>query len=158
MIGYLEQFLREMRPAFSRGSTFVWFVVIFVGFLVRSDTLGVSSIMRALDLSPESYLGLLNFFHSTAWEVESLMAYWWKWQSQEPFAYRENGRIVLLGDHTKVPKDARKMPAVTTLHQDSETASKPSFFRGHQWGCISQLLTDLKKTCGHTSVRQPFSG
>ena len=61
MIGYLEQFLREMRPAFSRGSTFVWFVVIFVGFLVRSDTLGVSSIMRALDLSPESYLGLLKF-------------------------------------------------------------------------------------------------
>lgn len=29
------------------------------------------------------------------------------------------------------------MPAVTTLHQDSETASKPSFFRGHHWGCIA---------------------
>lgn len=37
------------------------------------------------------------------------------------------------------------MPAVTTLHQDSETASKPGFFRGHQWGCISQLMTDGKK-------------
>ena len=29
------------------------------------------------------------------------------------------------------------MPAVTTLHQDSETGSKPSYFRGHHWGCIS---------------------
>ena len=26
------------------------------------------------------------------------------------------------------------------MHQDSETASKPSFFRGHQWGCLSLLV------------------
>ena len=31
------------------------------------------------------------------------------------------------------------MPQVTTLHQDSETSSKPSFFRGHHWGCLSLL-------------------
>ena len=31
------------------------------------------------------------------------------------------------------------MPQVQTLHQDSETSSKPSFFRGHQWGCLSLL-------------------
>jgi hypothetical protein len=31
------------------------------------------------------------------------------------------------------------MPGVTTLHQDSETSSKPSFFRGHHWGCLSLL-------------------
>jgi len=48
--------------------------------------------------------------------------------------------MVLLGDHTKTPKDGRKMPAVTTLHQDSETAGKPSFFRGHHWGCIGMLV------------------
>jgi len=35
------------------------------------------------------------------------------------------------------------MPGVTTLHQDSETSSKPSFFRGHHWGCLS-LLGQLK--------------
>ncbi|MCP4570136.1 MAG: hypothetical protein GY841_21360 [FCB group bacterium] len=145
MIDYLEQFLLGMRPAFSRQATFNWFVIVFVGFLVRSDTLGVSSIVRALFLSPHSYPCLLHFFHSTAWQVESLMPCWWKWQAQEPFAYREKDRIVLVGDHTKTPKDARKMPAVTTLHQDSETASKPSFFRGHHWGCISQLMTDRKK-------------
>ncbi len=31
------------------------------------------------------------------------------------------------------------MPGMTTLHQDSETSSKPSFFRGHHWGCLSLL-------------------
>jgi hypothetical protein len=45
----------------------------------------------------------------------------------------------VLGDHTKQPKDARRMPQVTTLHQDSETSSKPSFFRGHHWACLSLL-------------------
>ena len=31
------------------------------------------------------------------------------------------------------------MPCVTTLHQDSETSSKPSFFGGHHRGCLSLL-------------------
>jgi hypothetical protein len=35
------------------------------------------------------------------------------------------GRAVLLGDHTAVVKDARRMPGVVTLYQDSETQSKP---------------------------------
>ena len=46
----------------------------------------------------------------------------------------------LLGDHTKTPKDGRRIPAVETMHQDSETASKPSYFRGHHWGCVSLLV------------------
>jgi len=63
-----------MRPAFSRQATHVWFVIVFVGFLVRNDTLGVNSIIRALSIAPESYNCLLHFFHSTAWSVERLMA------------------------------------------------------------------------------------
>lgn len=146
MIDYLEKFLLGMRSAFSRQAAFDWFVVVFVGFLVRSDTLGVSSIVRALFLSPDSYPCLLHFFHSTAWSGKRLMTCWWAWLAQEPLAYRVGERIVLIADHTKTPKDGRKMPAVTTLHQHSETASKPTFFRGHNWGGVSQLMTDFKKT------------
>ncbi len=78
MLKVLENFLRAMRPAFSRQATFVWFVIVFVGFLLRSDTFGVSSIVRALSLMPESYTCLLHFFHSTAWTVEGLMVLWWE--------------------------------------------------------------------------------
>lgn len=145
MNDYFAKFLLWMRPAFSRQATFAWFVIVVMGLLMRSDTLGVSSIVRALGLAPHTYPCLLHFFHSTAWNVEQLMAYWWQWQSQHSLAYRVGGRIVLLADHTKTPKDGRKMPAVTTLHQASETSSKPGFFRGHHWGCVSQLMTDLKK-------------
>jgi hypothetical protein len=136
----LTRFLMFMRPAFSRRATHVWFVIVFVGFLVRNDTLGVSSIIRALSLPPESYNCLLHFFHSTAWSIEGLMALWWSWLLQQNVAYRLQGHLVLTGDHTKTPKDGRRIPAVTTLHQDSETASKPSFFRGHHWGCIGMLV------------------
>ena len=146
MNDYFSRFLLAMRPAFSRQAAFNWFVIAVVGILLRNDTLGVSSIVRALSLAPHTYPCLLHFFHSNAWTVERLMGCWWKWQSQEPFACRIGGRIALMGDHTKAPKDGRKMPAVTTLHQDSETSSKPGFFRGHHWGCVSQLMSDQKKT------------
>ena len=136
----LTRFLMFMRPAFSRRATPVWFVMVFVGLLVRNDTLGVSSIIRALSLTPESYNCLLHFFHSTAWSVEGLMALWWSRLLQRNVAYRLQGHLVLTGDHTQTPQDGRKMPAVATLHQDSETASKPSFFRGHPWGRIGILV------------------
>jgi len=140
MVEQLEIFLTWMRPAFSRGATHAWFVIVFVGFVVRADTFGVSSIVRALALDPACYLCLVNFFHSTAWSVEGLMVLWWEWLVKRDVAYRVSGRMVLVGDHTKTPKDGRKIPAVTTLHQDSETASKPSFFRGHHWGCVAMLV------------------
>jgi len=145
MLKELERFLVFMRLAFSRRATYYWFVVVFVGFILRTDNFGVSSIIRALSLAPESYTGLLHFFHSTAWTVEGMMFIWWQWLVKKDIAHRINDRLVLIGDHTKTPKDGRKMPAVTTLHQDSETGSKPSYFRGHHWGCIGILMRACDK-------------
>jgi len=145
MLEELKGFLVFMKPVFSRQATYCWFVVVFVGFILRTDTFGVSSIVRALLLPPESYTCLLHFFHSTAWEVETIMAMWWQWLVKKKVAHRINDRLVLVGDHTKTPKDGRKMPAVATLHQDSETGSKPSYFRGHHWGCIGILMQACDK-------------
>ena len=61
MLKELERFLLFMRPAFSRQATYCWFVIVFVGFILRNDTFGVSSIVRALTLTPESYLCLVHF-------------------------------------------------------------------------------------------------
>ena len=145
MLKELERFVAFVRPAFSRQATYRWFVIVFVGFLVRTDTFGVSSIVRALSLTPGCYTCLLHFFHSSAWSVEALMALWWQWLATREVAYRLGDRIVLVGDHTKTPKDGRKIPAVTTLHQESETGSKPAFFRGHHWGCIALLVRAADK-------------
>lgn len=145
MLEELKRFLVFMRPAFSRRATYCWFVVVFVGFILRTDNFGVSSIVRALLLPAESYTCLLHFFHSSAWNVETTMIIWWQWLVKKNVAHRIGNRLVLVGDHTKTPKDGRKMPAVTTLHQDSETGSKPSYFRGHHWGCIGILMQACDK-------------
>lgn len=145
MLEELKHFLVFIRPAFSRRATYCWFVLVFVGFILRTDNFGVSSIVRALTLSPESYTCLLHFFHSTAWNVNGIMSIWWQWLVKKDIAHRINDRLVLVGDHTKTPKDGRKMPAVATLHQDSETSSKPSYFRGHHWGCIGILMQACDK-------------
>ena len=139
MMRYLEELLRTLRPAFTRQATFGWFVVAFAGVVTRSEVYGVSSIIRALSLAPVYYPALLHFFHSSAWTAEGLYRQWEGWLIGQAVVERVEGRIVILGDHTKQPKDARRMPQVTTMHQDSETSSKPSFFRGHHWGCLSLL-------------------
>lgn len=145
MIRYLEKMLKTFRPVFSRQATFIWFAIVFIGFLIRSDTYGVSSIIRALYLMPVCYPSLLHFFHSSAFNTHTLLEYWWQWLIKSKAYCLVNNRIVLLGDHTKIVKDGRKIPNVNTLHQDSETGSKPTFFRGHHWGCISLLTQTVKK-------------
>ena len=52
-------------------------------------------------------------------------------------------RAVLLGDHTSVVKDGRKMPGVVSMHEESETQSKPSYFRGQCWGALGLLIGTL---------------
>lgn len=145
MFDYLDELLQALRPAFSRKATFGWFIIAFAGFLMRTDTYGVTSIIRALCLEPLYYPCLLHFFHSTAWNIPAILLYWWLWLIRQEVAYAVNNRIVLTGDHTKNVKDGRKIPVVETLHQDSETGSKPSYFRGHHWGCIGLLINAGKK-------------
>ena len=140
MNDYLNDLLKFLRPAFSRNAAYCWFVTVFIGFIMRSDTYGVSSIVRALWLAPACYPCLLHFFHSSAWDSLELLKLWWQWLPNENMVLRVNERIVFAGDHTKFPKEGRRMPLVTTLHQDSETSSKPTFFRGHHWGFIGLIL------------------
>ena len=140
MSQYLMLFIMDMRPAFSRKATYNWFIIVFVGLILRTDTLGVTSIVRALAINPKYYRGLLNCLRSSAWQVEGFVKQWWGWLMKQEVHYCVNGRLVCLGDHTKTPKDGRRIPAVSTMHQDSETASKPTFFRGHHWGCVALLI------------------
>jgi len=65
-----------------------------------------------------------------------------------------DGQAVLIGDHTMTAKDGRCMPGVVTLHQESETQSKPNYFRGHFWGAIGLLIgTAAASFCLPLSLR-----
>src|ERR1700693_4579225 len=119
--------IRLLRPAFSRLRTFMWFATIVAGLTVRVELLGVTSIVRVLNLRPTLYTKLLKNFHSSGLKLDRLSALW----AQAvlllfPSPLRVNGRLVLVGDGIKIPKRGKKMPAVKLLHQQSEPNTKPA--------------------------------
>src|SRR5271157_1613287 len=63
-----------LRPAFSRLRTFMWFVTAVAGLTVRVELLGVTSIVRALNLRPGLYTKLLDHFHSSGVKLDRLSA------------------------------------------------------------------------------------
>src|SRR5260370_8205275 len=93
---------------------------------------GGSRIVRSLGLEPAWYDRLLDFFHSSALDLDKLTCAWCALLFRlDPGILRLNGRPVLVGDGIKVAKAGRKMPAVKRLHQQSESNNKPEYIFGH---------------------------
>lgn len=132
-----------LRPAFSRTRTFLWFVTSVAGLTVRSDHLGVTSIVRALSLQARYYDNLLDNCHSAGISLPKLSILW----THTVFNLfgqrikRVNGRPVVLADGKKKGKEGKKMPGVKSLHQESESNTKPAFIMGHSYQALSVLVT-----------------
>jgi len=119
--------VNNLRPAFTRKRTFLWFVVCLAGISIRSDLMGVTSIVRSIGLRSIYYDRLLDFFHSKAVCPDNLARLWTKLViSCFPSLIKFNGKPVLVGDGIKVAKSGKKMPAVKLLHQQSESNTKLS--------------------------------
>jgi DDE superfamily endonuclease len=133
--------IQLLQPAFSRVRSFMWFATIVAGMTVRVELLGVTSIVRALNLRPNLYNLLLDHFHSTAVKLDRLSALWAQAVLRLfPSPVSVNGRLVLVGDGIKVPKRGKKMPAVKLLHQQSESNTKPEYIMGHSLQAVSLLV------------------
>jgi len=135
-------YVRQLRPAFSRTRTFMWFAVALAAMCVRGDLLGVSSLVRALGLQEHCYDRLLGLFHSRALILDALTRLWvcLVLSTLKPFFYVVGGRIVLVADGIKVAKTGRKMPAVKELHQESDNNSKPAFIFGHSCQAVGLIV------------------
>lgn len=125
----------------SRLRTFLWLAVCLAGMSIRSDLAGVTSIVRALGLKPLYYDRMLDFFHSPALNLPKLTTLWVRivMTAFVPFLVRVNGRVVIVGDGLKAPREGRKMPAVKTLFQESGSNTKPQYIRGHSCQIVSIL-------------------
>jgi DDE superfamily endonuclease len=133
--------IQLLRPAFSRLSTFLWFATVVAGLTVRVELLGVSSIVRALNLRYNLYNSLLDHFHSSGIKLDRLSALWAQAVLRLfPSPVYVNGRLVLVGDGIKIPKRGKKMPAVKLLHQQSESNTKPEYIMGHSLQAVSLLV------------------
>jgi len=133
-----------LRSACARTRTFLWMGLCLAGMTVRKDLMGVTSLVRALGLTPACYDRLLDFFHSPALDLGKLTRAWCDLVLRvHPGIVRVNGRLVLLGDGIKVPKAGRKMPAVKKLHQPSESNTKPPYIFGHSCQAVALLTRAL---------------
>ena len=134
--------VRELRPAFKRNRTFLWFAVALAATCTRSDLRGVTSLIRSLGLREACYDRLLDFFHSRAVDLPRLTRCWTTLilKTLHPALLTVNGRIVLLADGIKVPKTGKKMPGVKKLHQESQNNSKPEYIFGHSCQAIAVVV------------------
>ena len=135
----------QLKPACSRLRTFLWFFVCLSGITIRTDLFGVTSIVRAFGLKGFYYDRMLDFFHSSSLNIDRLTCIWVK-TVLKIFSniLMVNGRILIVGDGIKVPKEGKKMPGVKLLHQDSESNSKPQYIMGHSCQAVSLLVGALE--------------
>lgn len=148
MIPEILSRLAPLRTAFFRSDTFVWFVLFILAMSCRRDTAGVTSMVRALSLKPAAYHAFLGMLASPAVDAQELTSAWVTTvlAMHEKTTVRVNGRHVLLGDGLKVPKEARKMPGVKALHQESNNNSKPPWVMAHSFQVLALLVGDPKGT------------
>lgn len=130
-----------LKPACSRLRTFMWFATCIAGFVTRVDLLGVTSMIRSLGLDSRYYNNLLNSFHSTGIKLDAMNQLWVQVVLKLfPNPVKVNGRLILVGDGIKVPKQGKKMPAVKLLHQESESNTKAEYIMGHSFQAVSILM------------------
>ena len=137
-----------LRPACRRTTTFFWLALVLAAFCLRPDLAGVTSLVRSVGLTDGCYYCLLHFFHSTALPLETLTATWLVTVRHllGRRLVRQNGRLVLLVDGLKRPKEGRKMPGVKCLHQQSDCNAKSPFIMGHSCQAVA-LLAQAAGVC-----------
>ena len=142
---YLDSVLAEFRACFNRKATFYCFIIIVIGFMLNSDSAGITSIIRTLGLEPTVYEALVHFFRSSAWTLVVVRKQWMWIVKNSGVLFTENGMPILIGDGVKQPKEGKKMPGVKRMHQGSENSGKPEYIFGNMFGVVGVLVGNVGK-------------
>lgn len=129
MLNFIENILYHFESCFSRKATFRWFVTITIGLMLRSDKLGVTSVIRDLAFSLGCYDSILNFFRASS----DIRKRWFLDVKQNSLVYTEGNFHVFVGDGVKQFKEGRRMPGVRKLFQESENPAKPEYIDSHMF-------------------------
>lgn len=109
--------------------------------MVRYDHLGITSVIRALNLDGNCYETMLHFFRSKAYQLSEIRQRWCEVVLGSGLLYQVDGKTVLIGDGVKQSKEAYHMPGVKKLHQDSEDSSKGEYIFGHLFGAVGAVIS-----------------
>ena len=145
MLNFIDKILCSFESCFSRKAAFHWFVTITLGLMLRSDKLGVTSIIRDLALRPDCYFSMLHFFRASSWSLQDIRTRWFQTVRETAPFYRENGLCVLIGDGVEQSKEGRRIPGVKKLFQESENSAKPQYIHGHMFGGLGILAGGARR-------------
>ena len=122
--------------------------------MLRSDKLGITSVIRDLALAPGCYPSMIHFFRSSAWSLESIRSRWFSAVKEYSPLYKEGDFHILVGDGVKQPKEGRRIPGVKKLFQESENSAKPEYIHGHMFGGLGILAGTVRNwACIPLSIR-----
>lgn len=154
MLDFIDKILSCFESCFSRKAAFRWFVIITVGLMLRSDKLGVTSVIRDLALKPDCYLSMLHFFRASSWSLDRIRQCWFRTVLRFIPLHQEDGFHILVGDGVKQSKEGRRIPGVKKLCQESENSAKPQFIHGHMFGGLGVLAGTVQSlACIPLSIR-----
>jgi hypothetical protein len=142
---WLNNILEKFRKCFNREAAYKWFIIIVIGMMLRTDRLGVTSIIRALGIKTKSYETMIHFYHSKSWNRVEIREKWVEIAKGSGCIYLEKGLPVLVGDGVKQPKEGKMIPGVKKHHQESEDSSKAEYIFGHMFGAIGVLTGSREK-------------
>ena len=142
MFQHLSKILQHFRYNFKRETTWHWFIAIIMGFIIRTNNGGITRMISSLKMKPGLYHNMLHFFRSEGYTVSDLYDKWIKIVERETELLQKAGRVILLGDHIKIPKEGRRMPDIQIMHQDSENSGKSEYIEGHIYAHVSGLLSN----------------
>ena len=154
MLNFIDKILSSFESCFSRKAAFRWFVILTAGLMLRSDKLGVTSVIRDLALKPDCYLSMLHFFRASSWSLDRIRQCWFQTVLRFFPLYQESSFHVLVGDGVKQSKEGRHIPGVKKLCQESETSAKPQFIHGHMFGGLGILAGSIRSmSCVPLNIR-----
>lgn len=145
MLKFINEILLSFSSCFSRNAAFHWFCTVILGIMTRSDSLGITSFIRALGLKYSLYHSLEHFFHADSWDWAAILYKWLDTVASKAPLKRISGRAVLIGDGSKRASDGKYMPCIKKMAQESESASKPRFIYGHLFGAVGVLIGNTAK-------------
>jgi hypothetical protein len=122
--GQIFLLLTPLRQAFTREITYFWAVVAIFGFIMRRSTDSIASMISALGLNPKKYTALIGMFHSDAIDRRLLSRCWFSVVKKKFPLFKVDGKIALVIDGIKIPKEGVKMPGRKKSHQSSTKDSR----------------------------------
>ena len=96
MCEFIEEVLARFHSVIRGDKAFACFIILVCGIMLRTDYLGITSIVRALALRPEVYNALVHFCHASSWDLTLIRHCWWETIAKCMPLYQECGMYIFI--------------------------------------------------------------